>query len=323
MVNLVQHGGRAQMQVAPRSFGPGDLLWDLAGEVRSNLVFLMPTLMQTMHPAIGDALSRRPVPTADPFGRRERSIDSIHLWVYGGEAAYQERRRLIDLHSQVRGRDLDGREHSALKPELWAWVPLSAYPAFLTLCEVFGEPLSAADEQRLYGEVQNLARILGVREQHIPATTEAYWKYWNDMVQNRLVNHPYVHEVLRRGRRLPVPPDLPTILVPLWVLIRPAVGAASVWLTHGTFPPEVRDILGIDWSRRDQRMFVAVGQAIRRLARITPERWRYPRMPRLARAIARTEASGAPTVALQRQLDQHLALIESRNTKVLPEERAS
>lgn len=323
MVNLVQHGGRAQMQVAPRSFGPGDLLWDLAGEARGNLVFLMPTLMQTMHPAIGDALSRRPVATTDPFGRLERSVDSIHLWVYGGEAAHEERRRLMQLHSAIRGRDADGREHSALKPELWAWIPLSAYPAFLTQCRVFGEPLTGADEQRLYAEVQNLARILGVREQHIPATTEAYWTYWNNMVQNRLVNHPYVHEVLRRGRRLPAPPRLPAILVPLWILIRPAIGAPSVWLTRGTFPPEMRAILGIDWSQRDQRRFVVIGQIIRRLMRIMPERWRYPRMPRLARAIARAEASGAPTVALQHQLDQHLALIESRNTKVLPGERAS
>jgi uncharacterized protein (DUF2236 family) len=326
VVDLAQHGVgavNAPAQVAPRSFGPGDLLWDLAGEFRSNLVFLMPTLMQTMHPIIGDALSRRPVTTADPFGRLERSVDSIQLWVYGGEAAHAERRRLIELHSGVRGRDVDGREYSALKPEVWAWVPLSAYPAFLTLCRVFGEPLSDADEQRLYGEVQNLARILGVREQHIPATTEAYWDYYRDMVEHRLVNHPYVHDVLGRGRRLPAPPGLPAFLTPLWTLIRPVVGAVSMWLTHGTFPPEVRDILGISWSRRNQLMFVAVGQVIRRLARITPERWRYPTMPRLARAIARAQASDVPTAALQHQLDRHLALVASRNTKVLPQECAS
>lgn len=326
MVNLAQDRAgavKASVQVAPRSFGPGDLLWDLAGEFRSNLVFLMPTLMQTMHPAIGDALSRRPVATADPFGRRERSVDSIHLWVYGGRAAHAERRRLIELHAGVRGRDAAGREQSALKPELWAWVPLSAYPAFLTQCRVFGEPLSAADEQRLYSEVQNLARILGVREQHIPATTEAYWDYYRDMVQHRLVNHPYVHDVLRRGRHLPSPPGLPAALMPAWTLTRPAIGAAAMWLTHGTFPPEVREILGIGWSRRDERLFLAVGQVIRGVARIIPERWRYPRMPRLARAIARAELAGLPVAELQHQLDRHLALIASRNTKVLPEERAS
>jgi uncharacterized protein (DUF2236 family) len=304
-------------QVAPRPFGPGDLLWDLAGEYRASLVFLMPALIQTMHPIIGDALARMPVAVSDPFGRAERSFDSLELWIYGGEAANEERRRLIELHTAVRGRDVDGREYSALKPEVWAWVPLSAYPAFLTLCRVFGEPLSGADIERLYEEVKNLARILGVREQHIPATIEAYWDYYHDMVENRLVNHHHVHDVLRRGRRLPLPPLLPSPLLPLWMLIRPGLGAASVWLTHGTFPPEMRDILGIEWTARDELMFRTVGQVIRRLASLTPETLRYPKLPRLARAIARAEASGQPTEALQDKLDRHLALVASRNTKFL------
>jgi uncharacterized protein (DUF2236 family) len=304
-------------QVEPRPFGPGDLLWDLAGEYRTHLVFLMPTLMQTMHPIIGDALARMPVAINDPYGRFERSTDSIHLWVYGGEAANEERRRLIELHTAVKGRDVDGREYSALKPDIWAWVPLSAYPAFLTLCRVFGEPLSDSDVQRLYAEVQNLARILGVREQHIPPTTEAYWDYYHDMVHNRLVNHPYVHAVLRKGRRLSPPPGLPRLLLPLWTLIRPGLGAAAMWLTHGTFPPEMRAILEIHWSARDERMFLAVGQVIRRLAQVAPERLRYPVMPRLARAIARAEAAGQPTAALRDRLDSHLALVASRNTKSL------
>ncbi|MGH3723221.1 MAG: oxygenase MpaB family protein [Mycobacterium sp.] len=325
MVNLVQRDvSTARAQVAPRSFGPGDLLWDLAGEFRSNLIFLMPTLIQTMHPIIGDALMRRPVATTDPLGRLQRSVDSIHLWVYGGEAAHAERRRLIALHSTIKGRDIDGREHSALKPEVWAWVPLSAYPAFLTQTRVFGEPLSASDVERLYDEVKNLARILGVREQHIPATTEDYWAYYQQMVDERLINHPYVHDVLRAGQRFPTPPGLPRFLYRLWKNpIGPRLGAASVWLVHGTFPPEMRRILEIPWSARDERKFLLAGQLIRRISRFVPERWRYPTTPRLARAIARAEATGQSTIELQAALDRQLALIDSRNTKVLPEERAS
>lgn len=319
MVGLAQHQvPTARTQVAPRSFGPGDLLWDLAGEIRSNLVFLMPTLIQTMHPIIGDALMRMPVATTDPLGRLQRSVDSIHLWVYGGEAAHAERRRLIALHSTVKGRDIDGREHSALKPEVWAWVPLSAYPAFLTQTGIFGEPLSEPDVERLYDEVKNLARILGVREQHIPATTAEYWDYYQQMVDERLINHPYVHEVLRVGRRFPAPPGLPRFLYPLWKkLIGPRLGAASAWLVHGTFPPEMRGILEISWSAQDERRFLLVGQLIRHAVRLIPERWRYPATPRLARAIARAEAAGQTTTTLQAELDCRLALIDSRNTKSL------
>jgi uncharacterized protein (DUF2236 family) len=185
------------------------------------------------------------------------------------------------------------------------------------LCQVFGEPLSDSDAQRLYTEVQNLARILGVREQYIPPTTEAYWDYYHDMVGNRLVNHPYVHNVLRRGRHLPPPPLLPRTLAPLWALVRPGLGVVTTWMTHGAFPPEMRTILEIQWTARDERMFLAVGQLIRRLMQVTPERLRYPVMPRLARAIARAEAAGRPTADLRDRLDSHLALVASRNTKSL------
>lgn len=300
--------------IAPRPFGPGDLLWDLAGEYRSNLTFLMPTLMQPMHPIIGDALTRMPVAIADPFGRRERSVDSIHLWIYGGEAANTERRRLIELHTAVRGRDVDGREYSALKPEVWSWVPLSAYPAFLLQSRVFGTPLDAADTERLYAEVQNLARVIGVREQHIPPTAAAFWIYYDGMVANRLVNHPFVHQVFNGLHELQPPPSLPRMLLPVWRQIRPTIGRLGLWMTHGTFPPEVREILEIEWTERDERRFLATGQVIRRVFQVLPERARYPKMPRLARRIARSQADPGK---LESQLAAHLDVIDGRNTKEL------
>ncbi|MFC4943358.1 oxygenase MpaB family protein [Pseudonocardia sp. GCM10023141] len=304
-------------QVEPVPFAPGSLLWDLAGEHRGMLVFLMPTLMQAMHPIIGDALSRMPVVLTDPYGRRERSVDSIHLWIYGGAEAVAEGRRLIELHKPVKGRGPDGRDHSALMPEVWSWVPLSAYPAFLMQCEVFGDPLDAADRVRLYAEVQNLARILGVREQHIPPTVEDFWVYYDEMVSTRLVDHPFVHEVLDQLTRVGPPPELPAVLHPLWRAVIPLVGAASRFTVHGTFPPEVRAILGIDWTPRDERLFRLLGQAVRYAVRLSPEWLRYPATPRLARRLARAEAGGRPTAALRRRLAQRVGVLHGRHTTSL------
>lgn len=304
-------------QVEPVPFGPGSLLWDLAGEHRAFLTFLMPTLMQAMHPVIGDALARMPVALTDPYGRRERSVDSIHLWVYGGAEAVAEGRRLMELHRPVKGRDVDGRDRSALTPEVWAWVPLSAYPAFLVQCAVFGEPLDAADELRLYAEVQNLARILGVREQHIPATVPEFWAYYDTMVSSRLVDHPFVHEVLDRLTTVGPPPSLPAALHPAWRAVIPVVGRVSRFVVHGTFPPEVRTILGIRWSPGRERAFRLLGHGIRHAARITPERLRYPATPRLARELARARAAARPTEALQRRLAERIAVLHGRNTTSL------
>ncbi|WP_370945005.1 oxygenase MpaB family protein [Amycolatopsis sp. cg5] len=299
-------------RVEPVPFGPGWLLWDLAGDHRGNLVFLAPTLMQAMHPVIGDALARMPVALTDPFGRRERSVDSIHLWVYGGPEALVEARRLAELHKPVKGRDTDGRDVSALNPEVWAWVPLSSYTAFLTQCRVFGEPLDEAGKERLYEEIKNLARILGVRERHIPATTADYWAYYDTMVSTRLTNHPFVHQVLARGLRLPPPPFLPRALAPAWKAVWPTLGRFATWLTYGTFPPEIREILGLQWTERDERRFLRVGQLIRHTARLTPERLRYPRTVRLARDLARN-----PGPKREQALTKRIATLHDRNTKSL------
>lgn len=308
---------RSRPQVEPVPFGPGSLLWDLAGDRRSTLVFLMPTLMQAMHPVIGDALTRRPVAVTDPWGRLTRSLDSIHLWIYGGDEAIAEGRRLIELHKPVKGRDITGRDRPALSPEVWAWVVLSAYPAYLTLCEVFGEPLSPPDRQRLYGEIQNLARILGVRDRHIPPTTEDFWAYYHAMIATRLVDHPYVHRVLAAGRVIPAPPGLPRALHPLWQVAWPPLGRLGVWITHGTFPPEVRDILGITWHAHDQYGLRLLGQAVRYAFRYAPEAVRYPATPRLARRLAHAQATGRPTAVLRSQLDARVARLHARNTKTL------
>lgn len=295
-------------------FGPGSLLWDLAGDHRIHLSLLMPTLMQAMHPVIGDALSRLPVTITDPWGRRARSVDSIHLWIYGGEDAIAEGRRLRELHRPVRGSDLTGREHPALDPQVWSWVALSAYPGLLTLCRVFGEPLSPADTVRLYAEVQNLARVLGVRERDLPPTVSDFWAYYDEMVSAGLVDHPHVHKVLAVCRRPPPPPSLPGPAAALWRALAPLAGLPATWLVHGTFPPEMREILHVSWSAGDERLFLLTGQVIRRLARITPERLRYAAMPLQARRLARAAAAGRPAEKHRRSLERHKAAIRARQS---------
>jgi uncharacterized protein (DUF2236 family) len=310
-------GPSVRGRVEPVPFGPGSLLWELAGDRRSVLVFAMPTLMQAMHPVIGDALQRMPVTLTDPWGRLTRSLDSIHLWVYGGDQAVAEGRRLIELHQPVKGRDIDGRGRSALSPEVWAWVVLSSYPAFLAQCRLFGDPLPPAGEETLYAEIKNLARILGVSERVIPATTGEFWAYYHAMVSTRLVDHPYVHAILDAIPVAQLPPGLPPALSPLWRAAWPPAGRLLRWTVHGTFPPDVRAILRISWTRRDEHLFRLFGHAVRAVATAMPPTLRYPATPRIARRLARAEAAQRPTAQLRRRLERRLAVIDSRNTKSL------
>jgi uncharacterized protein (DUF2236 family) len=96
-------------------------------------------------------------------------------------------------------------------------------PAYLIMARVPGKPPGAADRDRLYAEMRNLARVLWVRERCIPPTVADLWSYCGTTVATRLAS-----------------------------------------------------------------------QAIRRVAKITPEPLRYAPTPREARRLARGQADGGP-----------------------------
>jgi uncharacterized protein (DUF2236 family) len=309
--------GARRARVEPVPFGPGSLVWELAGDRRGNLVLAMPLLMQAMHPVINDALKRHSVALTDPYGRRTRSIDSIHLWIYGGQSGLAEGRRLIELHKPVKGKDTNGRDYSALSPQPWAWVPLSAYPAFLTQCRLFGEPLDQAGQERLYAEIQNLCRIFGVRERHIPPTVPAFWDYYEAMVATRLADDSYIHQILDLIAVPPPPPWLPAPMQPLWHAATALPGRGQAWITRGVFPPQIRAILGLTWTARDERRLCLLGQFIRLTARLAPERVRYAPMPLHARRLARAQARGRRTAGHERRLAAWETRIRARQTSSL------
>jgi uncharacterized protein (DUF2236 family) len=273
--------------------------------------------MQAMHPIIGDAVRRYSVALTDPYGRRTRSLDSVYLWIYGGQGGPAEGRRLIELHKPLKGRDPDGRAYSALNPEAWSWVPLSAYPAFLTQCRLFGEPLDERDQERLYAEIQNLCRIFGIRERHIPPTVAAFWDYYDTMVSTRLVDGPYMQQLLALTAAPPQPPGLPRPLLPLWHTAGPLLGRGNAWLVRGVLPAEVRDILSLTWTARDERRLRLLGQLIRHTMRLAPEPLRYAPMPLHARRLARAKAQGRRTSPHQQRLAAWETKIRARQTRSL------
>src|SRR5689334_3011751 len=106
----------------PELLGPHTLLWQEAGDIRYLATIGSALIIQTMLPAIGAAVDQYSVYRTDPWGRGVRSIDSVLLWIYGGQAALEESRRLRELHRSIKGFDDDGRPYHALQAEPYAWV---------------------------------------------------------------------------------------------------------------------------------------------------------------------------------------------------------
>lgn len=273
----------------PTVFEPGSLLWEGAGDRRMMLVLGGALIMQTMHPAIGHAVGERSVYKTDPWGRLERSLTSLQKWVYAGPGAIVEGQRLRKLHSSFKGVDDDGRSYRALDPEPWAWVHLTAHERAMTMNRSFvGDMTSLEDERRVYREILQLGRILAVPEEMLPPTVEDYWRYFDDMVATKLVAHPTAVDVLDRMLKTPAPKSMPRAIRSLWKPFGWSSGHFQHFVTVGTFPPAVREILGLPWSSDDERKLRRIGRVITRAFPRLPERIRFMPIAYQARREART-----------------------------------
>ncbi|MGV9774388.1 oxygenase MpaB family protein [Streptosporangium sp. NPDC003464] len=271
----------------PEPFGPGTLLWEGMGDHRLMLLLGGALVMQVMHPAVGAAIGDHSVYRADPWGRLTRSLTSLQTWVYGGAEAIDEGRRLREMHKDIQGTDAQGRRYHALSAEPYAWVHLTAFERAVTMAEYFGRPYTPQEERRLYEEVIHLGRILRVPERMFPATVDDYWRYFHDMVDTTLENHPTAHDVLRTALTVGPPPIMPAALRGLWGPLGLTSGRVNHFVTVGTLPPAVRQKLGLAWTARDEMRLRRLGRAVAATVPRLPERARYMPIAYRARQAAR------------------------------------
>jgi uncharacterized protein (DUF2236 family) len=267
----------------------GCLMWDIAGEYRTFLMIPSTLLMQVMHPMVGAAVEQQSVLRDDPWGRAGRTSDSVLRYVYGGDLAIEEAQRLRRLHASISGVDARGRPYHALNGAAYAWVNAVVFERYVAARRMFGAPLNPAQQEELYRDARRLGAVLGVPEREMPTTLTGFWDYYAGVVRDRLEANAAGRTVLDEIRRPQRPPVLPAWAAPLWALPRPVLGGIGYFLTVGTLPVAVRELLGLEWSARDERVLGRLAAGIRATFRVLPESARY--VPAVAR-IRRRAVSG-------------------------------
>ncbi|MFG2193704.1 oxygenase MpaB family protein [Streptomyces sp. NPDC048639] len=270
------------------------MLWSLAGEVRAVLALPAALTLQVAHPAVGAGVDDHSVFRTDPWGRAARSIASTQLWVYGGEAAAEEGRRLRKLHAPIRGTDAHDRPYHALTPATYAWVHATGFPVQRHAQRVMGRrPFTPAEERQLYAEWLRVGRVLGISDRDMPQTLEEFWPYYRGVLERELEPTAVVRELLSTDVYVPPPPHGPRLLRPVvrwvWPALLPPLLRVRRFLTVGLMPPEARRAIGLEWSAGDERRLRWFGRAVRVVVPVLPERLRY--LP-YARAARRRAAGG-------------------------------
>ncbi|MFE6755891.1 oxygenase MpaB family protein [Streptomyces sp. NPDC057684] len=284
-----------QHEPDPEPPPPGGILWDIAGEVRSLLALPAALTLQVAHPAVGAGVDEHSVFRTDPWGRGERSLRSVMLWVYGGDAAAEEGRRLRQLHRTIRGTDTRGRSYHALTPTYYAWVHATGFPVYRQAQRYLGRrPFTDAQERLLYAEWLQVGRILGLHDRDMPQSVEEFWPYYRKVLADEIELTAVVRELVAVDVPVP-PPDrgpMPVRLVlrALWPVLLPPLARFRRFLTIGLMPPDAREAIGLPWTPVQERRLRRFGAVVRQVVPLLPERLRYLPMARRARAAEAARA---------------------------------
>ncbi|SFC45597.1 oxygenase MpaB family protein [Streptomyces aidingensis] len=274
------------------------LLWEHTGELRMVLALPAALTLQVAHPAVGAGVDAHSVFRTDPWGRAERSLRSVQLWVYGGRQAVAEGRRVRELHRDIRGSDAHGRPYHAWQPGLYGWVHATGFPVMRHARLVSGErPFTPQEEARLYAEWRGVGRLLGLRDRDMPPDPEAFRPYWQRML-GEIEATVVVRELLDVHRRVP-PPDrgpwpLRWLLRAAWPVLWPPLARGHRFLVTGFMPPDARRALGLPWSARQERRLRRLGRVLATVVPRLPERLRYLPAAAGARRAARAPQRRAP-----------------------------
>ena len=288
---------------SPRAAGPpppGGMLWDVSGEIRALLMLPTALTLQTAHPAVGAGVDEHSVFRTDPWGRGERSLRSLLLWVYGGEEGAAEGRRLRELHRTIQGTDAHGRRYHALTPAHYAWVHATGFPVYRQGQRYLGRrPYTEAEERELYAEWLRVGRVLGIHDRDMPQSLEEFWPYWNRMLAEVIEPTAVARELAALDHGVPPPPYGPRwvrlVLRAAWPLLVRVLARLRRFVTVGLMPPGAREALGLPWTARQERRLRRFGRAVALVVPLLPERLRYLPMARRARAAhrSRRRAPGA------------------------------
>ncbi|HEY9367112.1 oxygenase MpaB family protein [Streptomyces sp.] len=277
---------------------PGGVLWTVAGDIRALLMLPAALTMQVAHPAVGAGVDEHSVFRTDPWGRGERSLRSAQLWVYGGEAAAEEGRRLRRLHRTIQGTDTRGRPYHALTPANYSWVHATGFPVYQHGLRYLVRPLTEAQERQLYAEWLQVGRILGIHDRDMPQTIEEFWPYYRAVLAEELEANTVVRELLATDVRMPAPeagpPPLRLLLRALWPVVLPRFLRLRAFVTVGLMPPDARAALGLDWTDAQERTLRRFTRVVRAVVPVLPERLRYLPLARGARRAARLSARAHP-----------------------------
>jgi uncharacterized protein (DUF2236 family) len=254
-------------------YGPDSVAWKVGREVAVLLGGSRAVLMQLAHPLVAMGVSKHSSYMSDPFGRAERTFMHGEWLMFGSmEKARKVAHQINHLHKGVHGNlpieagaFRPGTPYDARYPELLLWVHATLVDTLLLCYDLFIGPLTLAEQDEYYQQSKEVAHLLGLLPEKMPGSVDDLRAYVLEVVHsNSLAATPHA----RRLAQQVLFPPAPTIL-------RPAMHL-NYQLTCALLPQPVREIYGIEWDERRQRLFDVSAWGMRQI---------IPRLPMYLREL--------------------------------------
>jgi uncharacterized protein (DUF2236 family) len=243
-------------------FGPESATWKIYSEVIINIGGARAILMQLAHPLVAMGVCEHSSYMSNPFGRARDTFMLGQMLNFGSaQTARQAARTINRLHQHVHGtlpgqtgKYQAGTPYDARDPELLLWVQATLIDTVLLVYPMLIGPLSHDEQEQYYQEAKKVGRLLGLTEKDMPKTVDDLHHYVHTMVySDRLAATPQARQLAHQVLFPPTPE--------LW---RPLLHL-HYQLTGALLPPPIREIYGIEWGPKRQRVFQATTAGVHTL----------------------------------------------------------
>ncbi len=254
-------------------FGSESMTWKIGQESILLLGGARAVLMQLAHPLVAMGVSEHSSYMTQPLQRTEHTFLLGQMLTFGTTTTARQAARTINtLHKHVHGTlPVDAgaytqdTPYSARDPKLLLWVHATLADTILRTYPLFVGPLTYEEQNQYYQESKMMGHLLGLTSADMPSTVNDLYGYVHDMVySNQLAATPQARQIVRQVLYPPIPDVFRPIL------------HFNLHITSALLPQPVREIYGLEWDAKRQKLFDIEAIGIRSI---------YPRLPNALRVF--------------------------------------
>lgn len=222
-----------------------------------------------------------------PFRRLAHTGKAFELIFFGTRAQADRVLSYVNrLHEQVKGSLPEdagpfpaGTPYSAFDPGLMLWTVAVIADSAQCFYELLVRRLSDAEREQLWQDYLRFGELFGMRREQAPASWDEFRAYYRDRLAS---DEMYLTDEARYVGYATA------FEIPMPAIQQPGKRVHDL-LMLGSLPRRVRELYGLDFTRRQQLAFEATARAVRSARRLMPDPLARGWNTRSFDGVARTE----------------------------------